>query len=70
VYEPIEGECMKVVDNTRKDNEIVCGAPAVVEVLVRNDFALFVVTLCETHRVEHKDFYRNRNRRSRPRRHT
>lgn len=71
--EPINGECLVVIDDTKKDAEVVCGQEAVAEVLVRNDCGLFVVLLCETHRVWHKEFYRNRNRnrlRSRPRRHT
>jgi hypothetical protein len=62
---------MFVIDDKKKGEEIVCGADGVVEILVRNDFGLFAVHLCDDHKREHRDFYRNRNRvRSRPRRHS
>lgn len=66
----IEGECGVVIDSRVKNEEVVCGDEAVAEILVKNDFALFVVLLCKEHRDSHREFYRNRNRvRSRPRRH-
>ncbi len=63
-------ECSVVIDARTRNKEVVCGEVAVAEVLVKNDFGLFVVLLCSEHRDEHREFYKNRTRmRSRPRRH-
>lgn len=69
--EDITGECSYIIDARKRNNEVVCGDEAVAEVLVKNDFGLFVVLLCQEHKDLHREFYRNRNRvRSRPRRHS
>lgn len=49
--------CALVID---ENEEIICGESGVVEVLVRNRFGLFVVTLCTAHKQEHRNFYRQR----------
>ena len=67
----VTGECGYIVDSTKRNNEVVCGDEAVAEVLVKNDFGLFIVLLCQEHKNMHREFYKNRNRvRSRPRRHS
>lgn len=49
--------CARVVDERK---QIICGDPAVDEVLVRNDAGLFCVALCEFHKREHFEFYKRR----------
>lgn len=63
------GLCTLIVDSRERGNELVCGLPAVDEVLVRNSFGLFVAALCGPHKEQHRQFYRKFNsRRNRPRR--
>lgn len=56
------GPCMRIFEDQAEDE--VCNAPGVIEVLVRNPFALFAVTLCIDCKREHHSFY-NSNRRPR-----
>ena len=53
------GTCLVIVDEA---TEVVCGDPGVIEVLVRNKFALFSVALCNLHASRHRDFYERRRK--------
>jgi hypothetical protein len=68
------GTCSVVTDPEPKGHEEVCGSPGVAEVLVRNDFGLFMLILCAAHKKQHTEFYQARLRRRggpvRRRRHT
>lgn len=55
------GQCGRIVDET---NEIVCGNPAVAEVLVRTKFTLGVMRLCQKDFDQHRAFYEELNRRT------
>lgn len=56
--------CLIVID---EDNETLCGKEYYEEVLVRNQFALFAVSICEDHSRQHWAFYKKRNQRRRNR---
>lgn len=55
------GQCGRIVDEA---TELVCGKPAVAEVLVRTKWSLAVVQLCEEDRVDHLKFYQDLNART------
>lgn len=52
--------CLRIVE---EETEMVCGLPAIVEVLVRNDFALFAMPLCKDCERDHRKFYAERRAR-------
>jgi hypothetical protein len=51
------GFCNVVTDARVRGDEVVCGEPAIDEILVKNSFGLFVVPTCRVHRKEHREFY-------------
>lgn len=55
------GQCGRIVDET---SELVCGKPAVAEVLVRTKWSLAVVQLCMEDAEEHREFYKQLNART------
>lgn len=53
-----ELSCLVFVD---EKNEMVCGQQAVDEILVRNEFGMYCVALCQEHNTKHREFYRALN---------
>lgn len=55
------GQCGRIVDEA---SELVCGKPAVAEVLVRTKWSLAVVQLCVEDAEAHREFYKQLNART------
>lgn len=57
------GPCQLIVgEDDVLDELIICNKPGHDEVLVRNPFGLFIVTLCIECKKDHFDFYQDRKR--------
>lgn len=49
------------------EGELICGHDATTEILVRNNFGLFLVPICSIHKRQHEAFYGRQRHRPRHR---